>query len=109
MFRGERPQKGRLRQFHQIGVEAIGTDGASPFLDAEILALAMHLLQEFNVQNPKLRINSLGSKEDKEHISSWLRTEFTKHKKELCEDCQNRYERNVFRVLDCKNETCEKW
>ena len=53
MFRGERPQKGRLRQFHQIGVEAIGTDGASPFLDAEVIALAMHLLQEFNVQSPK--------------------------------------------------------
>jgi len=108
MFRGERPQKGRLRQFHQIGVEAIGIDGASPFHDAEILALAMHLLQEFNVQGPKLKINSLGSKEDKEHISIWLRTEFTKHKNELCEDCQNRFERNVFRVLDCKNEVCRK-
>jgi histidyl-tRNA synthetase len=108
MFRGERPQKGRLRQFHQIGVEAIGIDGESPFLDAEILALAMHLLQEFNVQNPKLKINSLGSKDDKEQISSWLRAEFAKHRKELCEDCQNRFERNVFRVLDCKNETCRK-
>jgi len=108
MFRGERPQKGRLRQFHQIGVEAIGIDGASPFLDAEILSLAMHLLEEFNVQTPKLKINSLGSKEDKENISSWLRNEFAKHKNELCEDCQNRFERNVFRVLDCKNELCRK-
>ncbi len=108
MFRGERPQKGRLRQFHQIGVEAIETDGGSPFLDTEVIALAMHLLQEFNVQGPKLKINSLGSKEDKENISSWLRGEFSKHKKELCEDCQNRFERNVFRVLDCKNETCRK-
>jgi histidyl-tRNA synthetase len=108
MFRGERPQKGRLRQFHQIGVESIGIDGASPFLDAEVIALAMHLLQEFNIQAPRIKINSLGSKEDKEHISSWLRSEFTKHKNELCEDCQNRFERNVFRVLDCKNETCRK-
>jgi histidyl-tRNA synthetase len=108
MFRGERPQKARLRQFHQIGAEAIGIDGASPFLDAEILVLAMHLLQEFNVKGPKLKINSLGSGEDKERISSWLRTEFTKHKKELCEDCQNRFERNVFRVLDCKNQICRK-
>lgn len=108
MFRGERPQKGRLRQFHQIGVEAIGIDGASPFLDAEILALAMHLLQALNVQSPRLKINSLGSREDKENISSWLRTEFIKHKEELCEDCQNRFERNVFRVLDCKNEICRK-
>jgi histidyl-tRNA synthetase len=108
MFRGERPQKGRLRQFHQVGVEAIGVDGASPFLDAEILALAMHLLKEFGVQKTRLKINSLGSKEDKEHVSSWLRGEFTKHKQDLCEDCQSRFERNVFRVLDCKNESCRR-
>ncbi len=108
MFRGERPQKGRLRQFHQIGVEAIGIDGASPYLDAEILMLAMHLLQEFGVQNPKLKLNSLGSREDKERISLRLREEFSKHKQELCEDCQGRFERNVFRVLDCKNESCKK-
>ncbi|HLD88087.1 MAG TPA: histidine--tRNA ligase, partial [Candidatus Omnitrophota bacterium] len=108
MFRGERPQKGRLRQFHQIGVEAIGPNSASPYLDAEILALAMHLLKDLRVKNPKLKINSLGSKEDKEHISVWLRGEFKKHKKDLCEECQNRFERNVFRVLDCKNEACRK-
>jgi histidyl-tRNA synthetase len=108
MFRGERPQKGRLRQFHQIGVEAIGIDGASPYLDAEILALCMHLLSEFGVQKTRLKINSLGSKEDKEQVSSWLREQFAKHKAELCEDCQSRYERNVFRVLDCKNESCRR-
>lgn len=108
MFRGERPQKGRLRQFHQVGVEAIGVDGASPFLDAEVLALAMHLLKDFGVQKTKLKINSLGSKEDKEQVSAWLRQEFTKHKQDLCEDCQSRFERNVFRVLDCKNESCRR-
>jgi histidyl-tRNA synthetase len=108
MFRGERPQKGRLRQFHQIGVEAIGPNSTSPYLDAEILALAMHLLRDFGVKGAKLKINSLGSKEDKEHVSIWLRAEFSKHKSELCEDCQSRYERNVFRVLDCKNEKCRK-
>ncbi|MBI4308823.1 MAG: histidine--tRNA ligase [Candidatus Omnitrophica bacterium] len=108
MFRGERPQKGRLRQFHQIGVEAIGIDGASAFLDAEILALAMHLLEEFGVQGPKLKINSLGSREDKEHISAWLRAELGKYKSDLCENCRSRFEGNVFRVLDCKNEFCKK-
>jgi len=108
MFRGERPQKGRLRQFHQIGVEAIGPNSASPYLDAEILALAMHLLNDFGVKGAKLKINSLGSKEDKEVISSLFRKEFSKHKKDLCEDCQSRFERNVFRVLDCKNESCRK-
>jgi histidyl-tRNA synthetase len=108
MFRGERPQKGRLRQFHQIGVEAIGVDGASPFLDAEVIALAMHLLGQFAVKGLHLKINSLGSQEDKANISAWLREEFTKHRTDLCEDCQSRYERNVFRVLDCKKEPCRK-
>lgn len=108
MFRGERPQKGRLRQFHQIGVEAIGPNSTSPFLDAEMMALSMHLLKEFDVKGLKLKINSLGSKEDKAKISIWLREEFTKHKTDLCEDCQSRFERNVFRVLDCKKEGCRK-
>ena len=80
MFRGERPQKGRLRQFHQIGVEAIGPNSTSPFLDAEVIALAMHLLKELGVKDPQLKINSLGSKEDKVNISAWLRGEFAKHK-----------------------------
>lgn len=108
MFRGERPQKGRLRQFHQIGVEAIGPNSTSPLLDAELIALAMNLLKELGVKEPKLKINSLGSKEDKANISLWLRGEFAKHKSELCEDCQARFERNVFRVLDCKKEGCRK-
>jgi len=108
MFRAERPQKGRLRQFHQIGVEAIGPNSTSPFLDAEMMALAIYLLKELGVKNPQLKINSLGSKEDKITISNWLRGEFEKHKDELCEDCQARYERNVFRVLDCKKENCRK-
>jgi len=108
MFRGERPQKGRLRQFHQIGVEAIGPNSTSPFLDAELIALAMHLLQELGVKGLRLKINSLGSKEDKAAISTWLRAELGQHKSELCEDCQARFERNVFRVLDCKKEACRK-
>ena len=108
MFRGERPQKGRLRQFHQIGVEAIGPNSTSPYLDAEVIALAMCLLKELGVKGPKLKINSLGSKEDKAHISTWLREAFAKHKNNLCEECQGRFERNVFRVLDCKNESCRK-
>ena len=108
MFRGERPQKGRLRQFHQIGVEAIGPNSVSPYLDAEVIALAMHLLKEFGVKQPKLRINSLGTKEDKEKNSLWLRGALTKHKIDLCEDCQGRLERNVLRILDCKKEQCRK-
>jgi histidyl-tRNA synthetase len=108
MFRGERPQKGRLRQFHQIGIEAIGPNSSSPFLDAEVIALAMHLLKELGVKNSKLKINSLGSTEDRENSSIWLRTGLRGHEKDLCEDCQNRLERNVLRIWDCKNERCKK-
>jgi len=108
MFRGERPQKGRLRQFHQIGVEAIGPNSTSPFLDAEVIALAMQLLKELGVQGLELKINSLGSKEDKARISTWLRGEFAARTESLCVDCRARFERNVFRVLDCKNESCRK-
>lgn len=107
MFRGERPQKGRLRQFHQIGVEAIGPQAASPLLDAEVLALAMHLLKECGVQTPKLLLNTLGSVEDKQHVSVFLRDAFNQRRDLLCEDCRQRFERNVFRVLDCKKPPCK--
>ncbi len=108
MFRGERPQKGRSRQFHQIGVEAIGPKSASPYLDAEVIALAVHLLGEFGVKKYNLKINSLGSEEYKKKFSQFLRTALNPYKSELCEDCQTRFERNIFRVLECKNESCRK-
>lgn len=107
MFRGERPQKGRLRQFHQLGVEAIGPDSASPFLDAEILALAMDMLKAFGVKGPHLLINSLGSGEDKARVTDWLRERLKDFRAKLCPDCQQRFERNVFRVLDCKVAMCQ--
>ena len=108
MFRGERPQKGRLRQFHQIGVEAIGPNSTSPYLDAEVIALAMHLLEKFEVKGLKLKINSLGTEEDKKNFSSLLRKELAPYKNDLCEECQARFERNIFRILDCKNEKCKR-
>lgn len=108
MFRGERPQKGRLRQFHQIGVEAIGPNSSFPPLDAEIIALSVHLLTSFGLKDFKLKINSLGTKEDKEKFSDFLREQLRKSISSLCEDCQHRFERNVFRILDCKNEECKK-
>lgn len=108
MFRGERPQKGRLRQFHQIGVEAIGPNSSIPSLDAEIIALSVHLLTSFGLKDLKLKINSLGTKEDKEKFSGLLREQLRKNISSLCEDCQQRFDRNVFRILDCKNEGCKK-
>ena len=108
MFRGERPQKGRLRQFHQVGVEAIGPNSASPYLDAEVIALSVHLLEEFGIKKHNLKINSLGSKEDKARVSAWLREKLASEVEGLCEDCRSRFERNVFRVLDCKKDACRK-
>ncbi len=108
MFRGERPQKGRLRQFHQIGVEAIGPDGSAFYLDVEVISLAVHLLKSFGLKNFKLRINTLGSGEDKENFSKYLRAQLQPRLASLCPDCQSRFERNVFRILDCKNNECQK-
>ena len=107
MFRGERPQKGRLRQFHQIGVEAIGPNSTSPYLDAEVIALAMHLLNEFGVKTPLLKINSLGDEQDKVNRAEYLRDRLRIKKNELCEDCQRRFDTNILRILDCKKEKCK--
>ncbi len=106
MFRGERPQRGRLRQFHQIGVEAIGPDSSVPYLDAEVIALAVHILEACGIRDFSLMINSLGSAEDKKRFSGILRRKIQPFLKDLCQDCQSRFERNVFRVLDCKNTRC---
>jgi histidyl-tRNA synthetase len=107
MFRGERPQKGRLRQFHQIGVEAIGPGSASPYLDAEVIALAAHLLKSVGIQDFKIKINSLGAAADKEEFSKILRGKLRGQLSLLCPECQARFERNVFRVLDCKSPDCQ--
>ena len=106
MFRGERPQKGRLRQFHQIGVEVIGANTATPYLDAEVIALNVALLQELGVKDFRLKLNTLGSPRDKENLAGLLRTSLQEDVGKLCEDCRDRFERNVFRVLDCKNSDC---
>ena len=106
MFRGERPQKGRLRQFHQIGVEVIGANTATPYLDAEVIALNVALLRTLGVRNFHLKINTLGSPQDKENFSKALRKALQPDVNKLCEDCQDRFERNVFRILDCKNSDC---
>ena len=106
MFRAERPQKGRLRQFHHIGVEAIGL--TNPNLDIEVIELADRLLKEFGIINYKFMVNSLGCVSDKAKFASLLKEALAKHKKDLCKDCQARIAKNIFRVLDCKNEECKE-
>ena len=107
MFRYERPQKGRQRQFHQINVEAFGS--SSPYLDAEIIGMLWEFLKRLNLSGILLEINSLGCRECRNVFLDNLR-EFLKdiESEKLCEDCRVRRDRNPLRVLDCKSEKCQK-
>lgn len=100
MFRAERPQAGRLRQFHQFGVEAIGS--YSPLIDAEVIALCVQMLGACGVSKTSLWIASMGCRKDQAESAKRLRERLAPHRKELCETCQSRFDKNVFRVLDCK-------
>jgi histidyl-tRNA synthetase len=106
MFRAERPQKGRLRQFHHIGCEAIGS--YSPVLDAELIRLAVHILRAAGIAGFEVAINTLGCANDKKKLAIYLKETLVPKKQMFCEDCQGRMERNVFRVLDCKNTQCRE-
>jgi len=106
MFRLERPQKGRLRQFHHVGCEAIGSQDAA--LDVEIIALANQLLKAFGITGYKIKINSLGCSKDKQALSLNLKECLREKSKELCADCRERIKNNVLRILDCKNEACRQ-
>ena len=106
MFRYERPQAGRQRQFHQVGVEMFGIK--EPTADAEVILLAVNYLKSLGLNDLEVEINSLGCpkcrEEYKRKIKEVLKPEF----ENLCEDCQNRYEKNPLRLLDCKVETCKE-
>ena len=106
MFRYERPQAGRQRQFHQVGVEMFGIK--EPTADAEVILLAVNYLKSLGLNDLEVEINSLGCpkcrEEYKRKIKEVLKPEFDN----LCEDCQNRYEKNPLRLLDCKVETCKE-
>jgi histidyl-tRNA synthetase len=106
MFRLERPQKGRLRQFHHIGAEAIGSSAAT--LDIEIISLADQLLKNFGISGYKIKLNSLGCPKDKESLGTDLKKRLNEKIPQLCPDCQIRVKNNVLRILDCKNENCKK-
>lgn len=100
MFRYERPQKGRQRQFHQYGAEALGS--FSPSVDAEIISLAVTYLKALRIDNVSVKINSLGDKESKAAYRQVLLDYLQPKKDRLCGDCQHRYLDNPLRVLDCK-------
>ena len=105
MFRRERPQKGRLRQFQQIGVEIFGANG--PLEDAEVLAMAHSFLSELGISELNLEINSLGCPACRPAYRDALISYLNKCADNLCETCNERIEKNPLRVLDCKVETCQ--
>ncbi|WP_337407508.1 histidine--tRNA ligase [Acidaminococcus intestini] len=100
MFRYDRPQAGRMRQFHQFGVEAMGSP--SPVVDAETILLAITVLKRLGLKDLKLKINSVGCPKCRPQHRTLLQDYFRPHLKELCEDCQNRFDRSPLRILDCK-------
>lgn len=106
MFRRERPQKGRLRQFHHVGCEVLGS--REPEIDAEVISLAAALLKAYSIGGCKIKINSLGCSEDKQKLNALLKKGLTGRTEELCGECRVRFERNILRILDCKNEACQE-
>ena len=102
MFRYERQQAGRYRQFVQFGVEAIGS--ASPAIDAEVIALALDVYERAGLEELKLVINSLGDTESRTAHREALIAHFEPHIEEFCSDCQSRLEKNPLRILDCKKD-----
>lgn len=105
MFRYERPQSGRMRQFTQIGVEAFGSN--DPSIDAEVISLAIRKFEKMGLNELRLEINSVGCANCRPVHREKLVEHLHDVKKQLCYDCQSRLERNPLRVLDCKNETCQ--
>jgi len=106
MFRRERPQKGRLRQFQQIGVEWFGVAG--PLADAELLAMAQKFLNTLGIHQTRLELNTLGCSVCRPVYHQTLVTFLESCRSRLCETCNERVEKNPMRVLDCKNETCQQ-
>ena len=106
MFRSERPQAGRRRQFHQCGVECL--EPPSPRVDAEILALQVELLEAWGRDGCTVKLATRGSGGDAAQVSAGLRAALEPHRESLCEDCRRRLSENVLRVLDCKNDSCRR-
>ena len=106
MFRHERPQAGRLRQFHQIGAEIVGE--ISPRQDVELLSLLCHFFQKLGVKGLTLEINSLGCPVCRPPYRSLLQRYFEESLPILCEDCRRRFRSNPLRILDCKKEKCKE-
>ncbi|MEG0577585.1 MAG: histidine--tRNA ligase [Bacilli bacterium] len=100
MYRYERPQSGRFREFYQIGVEVFGSD--SPNVDAEVISIPVNFYKLIGLKGIKVNINTLGDKESRENYKEALINHFKPHINNLCSDCQERFLKNPLRILDCK-------
>lgn len=104
MFRAERPQAGRKRQFHQVGAEIVNEDARADF---EMITLVFRFLQYVGLKKIQLNVNDLGEKNDRLSVQKSLAEYFSREKNKLCKDCQWRIEKNVLRVFDCKVSDCQ--
>lgn len=105
-YRYEKPQAGRLREFHQFGIECFGA--ADPLADAEMISLAKQVFDQLGVKNLHLEINSIGCPECRAEYHKALKKYFSARKDELCNTCRDRLDRNPMRILDCKSPVCSE-
>ena len=105
IYRYERPQAGRLREFHQFGFEAIGESSA--LIDAEVIDMSCRFYRELGLKDLKLLVNSIGCQDCRKEYLNALREYYKAHVDELCDDCKKRLEKNTLRVLDCKKPGCK--
>lgn len=103
-YRYEKPQSGRLREFHQFGIECFGA--TSDAVDAEVIALALDFFKSLGVKDLALNINSIGCPKCKGEYNAKLREYFKQHEEKLCDTCKTRLEKNPMRIIDCKSEIC---
>jgi len=106
LFRQERPQKGRLRQFNQFGIEVIGSP--NPEADAEVIRLMYDIFSSLGIEQMKVKINSIGGKESRAAYLKILAEKLDSHYDDLCPTCQTRYNKNILRIFDCKSEKCQE-
>ncbi len=107
MFRGERPAAGRRRQFHQVGVETVGSN--NPWMDVEVIAMLCQFLDSIGIKDSHVNVNTRGLPEDRARVTEALKAYFSPKIGEMCEDCRRRLDTNVWRMLDCKNEPCKSF
>tara|TARA_B100001029_G_C15063775_1_gene461308 strand:+ start:9199 stop:10263 length:1065 start_codon:yes stop_codon:yes gene_type:complete len=105
LFRRERPQKGRQRQFHQFGIEAFGSE--HPEMDVEIISIAYNIYKSLGIEDLVVKINSIGSPEVRPKYIKELRNQLNLFLKNLCKTCNHRINKNALRVFDCKNQNCQ--